>query len=339
MAGKFPGLRTYIKRGKAGQVWVSYALDRRAQGLPELPLGTDRAEAERLWAHHRHGATRIAGTLEEAFLGWEQRGMRAGENGRERSAETLRGYRKSLASLRPVFGRATWAEVSMVELRAYVRKRTAKTRARHEMQLLSVIWHWAILEGLTKQPWPADGLGKTGWKGSPGRRTREVTDAEFAALYAAADQVVRDALDIATATGMRSTQITRCMLADVRGDLLIVQASKTGKRQEFEIADSVLADVIERRRAMRKPEHLFLLADARRRRPVGYRALCERFERARERAAESVPSCAGVWLKDMRKRAAQKAPSLAAAAELLDHSSLAVTRQHYRPATRIKPGR
>lgn len=336
---QYPRLRVHIKRGKAGQVWTSYWFDNRGTGQPDEPLGTDRDVALRRWAELYHGATRTRGTLEEAFAGWEARGIEHREDGTARKPATIAGYRKCLAMLRPVLGRATWSEVTLPVLRRYVQQRSSKARARQEMQLMAVVWTWARLEGLTDLPWPGAGTGASGWKGAPSVRQREVTDEEFAALHRHADQVVRDALDVATATGLRPADVVGLRLSDIRGGLLVVEAGKTGKRLEIEIAGSVLADVIERRRAMRRPEHLFLLADEGRRRPISQRALAERFDKARAAAAAEVPSVADVLFRDMRKRAAQLAPDLHAAQALLDHSSAATTRQHYRPGSRVRPVR
>jgi hypothetical protein len=38
---KHPKLRVSVKRGKAGQVWISYWYDMRGTGKPDMPLGND----------------------------------------------------------------------------------------------------------------------------------------------------------------------------------------------------------------------------------------------------------------------------------------------------------
>lgn len=50
---KHPGLRTHVRKGRDGQVWVYYYLDRRKEQLPDLPLGKDRDEALKLWDEAR----------------------------------------------------------------------------------------------------------------------------------------------------------------------------------------------------------------------------------------------------------------------------------------------
>jgi len=334
---KFPRFRTYVKRGAGGKVWVSYAYDMRGTGKPDVPLGTDYDEALRRWAEIALDRPRIRGTLEEGFGEWEKRGMAARADGTPRKPLTIEGYRKCLKELRAVFGPATWAEVTMPALRAYVDKRSAKARAKQEMQLLAVIWRWCVMEGITDLRWPASDLGRSGWQGATRRRQIEVGDDSLAALYKHADQTLRDALDIATATGLRVLDVIGLRVSDARDGLLVVDAGKTGKRAEFPIVGSVLADVIKRRQENRKAEHLFLLTAGRR--PVTYRRLEARFTKARAAAALEVPAVAALILRDMRKRAAQQAGTLAEASALLQHSSLSVTRNHYRQGDRIKPVR
>lgn len=334
---KHPKLRVSVKRGRAGQVWTSYWFDMRGTGKPDVALGNDYAEALRRWAEIALDAPRIAGTLEEAFREWEndeQHGLLAPRL----KSSTRVGYAKCLRALRPVFGGARWDEVTLPVLAQYVRKRTAKARARQEMQLLSVLWGWARIAGLTALHYPADDMQRNAWKGLAGVRQVEVEDEAFAALHEHADQTLRDALDIATATGLRVMDVLGLRLSDVRDGKLIVSASKTGKRAEFDLsASAVLLPIIERRKAMKAPEHLFLLAAGRR--PVTHRMLADRFTKARAAAAKEHPACADLFLRDMRKRAGQLAGSLSEASTLLQHSSQSVTQRHYRSGDKLKPVR
>ena len=178
---KHPKLRVSVKRGKAGQVWTSYWYDMRGTGKPDVSLGTDHTEALRRWAEIALDAPRIAGTLEEAFKGWElaDDGLLA----KRLKPSTHAGYVKCLRALRPVFGGAQWVEVTLPALAQYVKRRTAKTRARQEMQLLSVIWGWSRVQGLTDLRYPADNMQRNAWKGLAGVRQVEVEDDAFAALH------------------------------------------------------------------------------------------------------------------------------------------------------------
>lgn len=325
---RFPGLRTHVRKGKAGQRWVSYSLDRRAEGEKNIPLGTDYAEALKRYADIKAGRGRVKGTIEEAFARWEAEVLPA------HKPETKAGYTKHLRHIRPVFSPAAWENIGMPTLDAYLEKRTAKTQGNREMALLSLIWRWAVRKGITTVQWPGVGHEKSRWKNTEKPRTVEVTDAMFAAVYASGGCLLRDYLDIATATGLRVGDVVALRLSDMRGTALAITAQKTGKPHTIDVTDSVLLAVVERRKSI-KAEHLFLLAEGRK--PVTYRMLLARFNAARAIAAKTVPECAGLILRDCRKRAAQLAGD--GATDLLQHSSKAVTSKHYMAGTKAKAAR
>jgi hypothetical protein len=245
---------------------------------------------------------------------------------------TRRDYGLAMTQLAPVFGAARWADVTLPVLRSYLKKRTAKRRGNLELSVLGSIWNWSRLEGLTALPWPAAGMQRSKWKNPEGAREFEVTDALFAAVYAKADQVLRDCMDIASATGLRLTDV-RTVTIPADG-VLRGKASKTGKRFEVDMAASpVLAPMIERRKAC-KAEHVFLLST-----PTRYvtdRMLTGRWDKARAAAAADpankaiAPALKAMFLRDMRSRAADLAESLDDAADLLQHDDKRLTGKHYR---------
>jgi hypothetical protein len=336
VTGLHPRLRSHTRRRKNGKVTTYYFYDRRPESLPDVPLGTKYDEALRQWEELHTRQPRIAGTLMEAFEAWEQDktdGLPSYTN-----QKTKTGYAKNLRRLKPVFGESTWGDIGLPDLRAYLKARTAKTQGNRELSLLSIIWNWARLEGYTQQPWPAAGLERSGWKNPETPRKVEVTDAAFAAVYAQADQVLRDCMDIATATGMRLTDCRTILLP--KGDRLRLDANKTGKQADFDLSLSVLPGLIERRRGI-KADHLMLLSTPTGR-PVSERMLTDRWDAARAAACDALRTegtpqaldlaaqIATMYLRDMRKRASDLADSDDAAAELLQHSDKRLTRKHYR---------
>jgi integrase len=330
---KHPKLRVHVKRGKSGQVWTSYSYDMRGTGEKDIPLGRDLAAALKKWDELHNERPRTAGTLEEAFRRWESEVLPNYE-----SDETRKGYAKNLRKIRPVMGAATWDAVTLPDLKEYLRKRTGKTQANREVSLLSVIWNWARTEGLTDLPWPAHGMTRSKWKNAESARDVEVSDEAFEAIYKHADEILRDAMDLATATGLRVKDVLGMLMTDFRQDELRAKAGKTGKRATFPLAQSdVLPRLIEKRKTS-KALHLYMLT-APNGHQVSYRMLNDRFVKARAAAAKELPECAGLVLRDMRKRAAQLAEDLDEASKLLQHSSKAVTRKHYRGGDRIRPVR
>ncbi|CAB3675317.1 hypothetical protein LMG26690_01292 [Achromobacter animicus] len=344
MTNKFPNLRSHTRKRKSGRVVTYYFYDRRSDGEADIPLGTDYEQAVAKWDEIRQGGPRIVGTLEEAFAAWEsdkETGLLSYQN-----AETRDGYTKCLRKLRPVFAGATWESIELVHLTGYLRRRTAKTRGNREMALLQIVWNWARKEGYTAAHWPAAGLEKSRWKNPEKAREFEVTDDLFEAVYYAGDQVLQDAMDIATATGMRIKDTILVPLPD--GDLLRLRANKTGKKADFDVSlSTILPGLIKRRRSIRA-HHQMLLSTATGR-PVTYTMLRNRWEFARELAALNMEAAGepqlaeeirSMILRDMRKRAGDLSESDEAASQLLQHSSVNLTRRHYRTkVARLKPVR
>lgn len=329
---KHPRLRTLVRKGANGQRWVYYYYDMRTEGKPDVPLGKDHGVALRRWEELHQKQPARAGLLAEAMVAWRERMLPTYTN-----AQTRRDYGRQLKAMEDFIGGLAWKDVTLPMLREYLKKRSAKTQANRELAVLSIVWNYARMEGMTKLPFPAAGMQRSGWKNKEQARDAPVSDAMFDAVYAHGDQLLRDAMDIASATGMRITDVRTVPLP--HGDVLAVKASKTGKKADFDVALSqVLPDLLRRRRANKKAEHLMLLAGERKR-PVSYRQLNDRFVEARAKAVaqarkadDTVLALAieKMILRDCRKYAADKADSLEDASRLLQHSSTATTRRHYR---------
>lgn len=335
---KYPRLRTKVYKGKGGKAYVYYVYDMRKEGKPDIRLGTDHAKALLKWDELHNQRPQTIGRLEEAFARWEERELP------KYSGDTYAGYFKNLRTIRPVFGQMVWDEVDLPTLRQYLDLRTAKTQGNREMSLLRLIWGKAKLWGMTRCAWPAEGI--RGWKNEENARTFEVTPELFRLVYAQADQVLRDSMDMASATGMRLKDVIEVELP--RNGLLKRIASKTQKAKgaiEFDIAESpVLTRLIERRQLVDTLcPHVLVLPDGR---PVTYRMISRRWEDARDAAAyraevtgndELGKRIRAMYLRDMRSFAANLAEDIDEASKLLDHSNVNVTRKHYRTrATRLK---
>jgi len=338
MTNKYPRLRHHTRKRASGKVVIYYFYDMREQGLPDVSLGTNYDDAVKKWDELHNLRPRIVGTIEEAFKRWEQEVLPNYKN-----KGTRDGYTRHLRKIRPAFGKSTWDGVTFAHLKGYLKARSAKTQGNRELAVLSIVWNWARGEGLTALPWPAAGLEKSGWKNKEKARTFEVTDELFSAVYEKADQVLRDCMDIATATGLRITDAR--LITVPQGGRLRFQASKTEKPAYFEIASSAVLSAIWERRKILKAYHLMFLSTPTGR-PVSYPMLRGRWDKAREAAAtaaeasgnlELAAEIRAMYLRDMRKRASDLAGSLQEASELLQHSSQAVTNRHYRTKpTRLK---
>lgn len=340
---KYPRLRSHVRKNKAGKVRAYYFYDMRPDGTLDIALGTDYAEALQKWEELHEHRPRAAGRLQEAINRWRQDCLPEYEN-----KETRSSYARQLARVEATLGGMTWEEITLPILREYLDRREnrrkdakgiAATQGNREMSLLSVVWGKARLWGMTRMPWPAAGVKD--WKNPEHARQFDVTDALFAAVYGQAEPMLRDAMDIATATGMRLTDVRTVRMPS--SDLMRLKASKTGKAADFDLSVSqVLPGLIERRRAL-QADHVMLLST-----PDGYpvtsHMLRGAYDRAREKAATKHPELAkqirAMFLRDMRKRASDLAPDLQQASGLLQHSSEAVTQKHYRgQVTKLRPVR
>lgn len=351
MTGQFPRLRSHTRRRKSGKIVSYYFYDRRPDGEPDIPLGTSFDEAIKRWDEIHNRAPRIAGTLAEAFDRWKKERLPLYE-----VKDTRASFTRHLRRLEPVFGESRWDDVELPHLVGYLKARSAKTQGNREMSLLSIVWNWARTVGLTRLPFPAAGMERSRWKNQEKARRFEVTDDLFALVYGEADQVLRDCMDLATATAMRLTDCRTILLP--KNDVLRVEASKTGKAADFDLALSkVLPELLKRRRAL-KAGHLMLLSTPTGR-PISAGMLRSRWDGARAKAAEAIDKLAGqaegeerdrlielarqiraMFLRDMRKRASDLATDLDAAAALLQHDDKRLTAIHYRTrAPVLKPVR
>jgi hypothetical protein len=335
LKSKHPRLRSHVRKGRGGQAWVYYFYDMRPDGEKDVPLGKDYREALRLWDEIHNKKPASKGRIREATERWRNEILPTYK------ATTRTGYAKQLRHIEDAFGKATWAEVDFAVLCQYLDMRTGKTQANRELAVLKLVWDKANRWRMTMLPWPALGKGK--WKNPEGPRAIEVTDLLFDAIYAKADQTLRDTMDIASATGMRLTDV-RTVLLPI-DDTLHLKASKTGKKADFDLSlSAVLPDLIARRRAV-SARHLMLLST-----PSGavvtQRMLRTRWDDAREAAAKEAEKSGnsdfagelrGLYLRDLRKYASDIPETLAEAAELLQHSDSRLTRKHYRSkVTKLK---
>lgn len=319
---KYPRLRSHTRKGKSGQVWTWYTYDMRPEGGTEISLGNDWNSAVEKWHKLHNHIPMTKGLVQEAIERWRETCLP------EYKEKTRGDYARQLARIEAVFGQAAWHEITLPALCEYLAKRTAKTQGNRELAVLSIIWNRAKLWGMTSLPWPP-GTVKN-WKNPEKARAFEVTDDLFAAVYSKADRVLRDAMDIATATGMRLTDV-RTVAMPVDGKLRF-RAGKTSKAAYFVVAESpVLSALVKRREEMGAPSTTLLVTE--RGLPVSARRLRERYDEARALAAEAFPQLAeqigAMYLRDMRKRASQLAGGLEEAAILLQHSSTAITGKHY----------
>lgn len=76
---KYPRLKTRIRKGKSGQVWVCYYYDMRPEGKTDVALGTDYEKAIQQWDELHNEASTLFSKLckQQLIKGLEFRDSRA----------------------------------------------------------------------------------------------------------------------------------------------------------------------------------------------------------------------------------------------------------------------
>lgn len=216
--------------------------------------------------------------------------------------------------------------IEPIHVKQYMRwRKDAPIRATREKALLSHIWNWAREQGYTAKPNPCAGI-----KGKSAGRDVYIEDDAYAAIWAAADNTVRDAMDLAYLTGQRPADVLRMAETDIRDGTLPIRQGKTGKKLRMPVAGE-LATVIDRIKARKQsmPIYNTRLVVTGRGRSIGVHALSERFRKARKAACVT-----GVQFKDIRAKAAtdkaETSHDVRQAQRQMGHTSVTTTELYIR---------
>lgn len=116
-----------------------------------------------------------------------------------------------------------------------------------------------------------------------GKRTRYITDGEFAAIHAQASPVLQCLMDIAYITGQRIGDVMSIRYADITDAGLYVEQDKTGARVLITMTPD-LADAISRARELHQSVKGLTLFHRRDGRPLAYNTIYGHWARACEAA-------------------------------------------------------
>lgn len=289
------------------------------------PLGKDRARALLEWA-------RIEGTEPDTSVRTFEVIARRYEIDviPTKAVRTQLDNLKELANLRAVFGRMLIEAIKPHHVRGYLDRRgqTARARANREKALLSHMFNKAREWGYTDAPNPCQGVKGFAEAG----RDRYVSDAEFAAVRAAAHPTVQDAMDVALLTGQRPADVLKILRTDVRDGALFITQNKTRVKRAIELVgelSAVIERIASRPRERKSP---YLIQDDNGR-PLTALTLRSRFDKARKVAGVSFQ------FRDIRAKTASDTGDLGHSQRLLGHKNRDMT-EHYvreRVGQRVKP--
>lgn len=295
-------------------------------GVPRrwIPLGRDYQKALAQWARLEGSPIPDeARTFAQVVRAYREKALPL------KALRTQRDNEAELARLEGVFGASPIETITPIDVRTYLDGRVdedgkpAPVRANREIALLSHVINFARENGFTEMANPCAGVRRN----RETARDRYVEDAEFAAIYAKGDEVLRDAMDLLLLTGQRPGDVIRMKRADVRDGALWVRQGKTGKRLRIRVQGE-LAAAIERMRTRERRATGATLVQDDAGQPLNYWTLERRFSDAREAAAVELPSVATVQLRDIRGKTATDAEDLAHAQKLLGHQSRSMTERY-----------
>src|SRR5690606_27790881 len=228
-----PRLRARRRRGK-----IYYYYDLGGRPRKEVSLGSDYISAIQEWAKREQVAQVISATFNDAA------NLYVVEKLPTKAARTQQDNLKELPFLREFFGDAALDEIEPVHIKQFMDWRRKKARewlikkgrkvdnesghvrANRERALFSHIFNFARGKGLTSSTNPCLGIDTLKESG----RDVYVDDATYQTVWEAADEPLRDAMDLAYLTGQRPADTVNMTEHDIKDGHLHVRQGKTSTK-------------------------------------------------------------------------------------------------------------
>jgi integrase len=202
-----------------------YYYDTGGKPRKEIPLGSDYAIAIQKWSEieidadpKKHASVITFRYAAERYLV---------EILPKKALRTQKDNHLQLASLYKFFDSppVPLDEIEPQNIRQYLdwRGKTSKTQANREKALLSHIWNCSREWGYTAKPNPCAGV--KGHKETS--RDVYVADEEFAAIYKAASEPIKDFMDLLYLTGQRPSDVLKMTRHDIKDGVLHIKQGKT----------------------------------------------------------------------------------------------------------------
>ncbi|HHW4681632.1 MAG TPA: tyrosine-type recombinase/integrase, partial [Xylella sp.] len=221
---------------------------------------------------------------------------------------------------------APFEAIKPVNIRQYLDWRTSKVSANREVALFSHLWNWARGKGITDLPNPCGGIRRHKERG----RDVYVDDMTYRAVYSAADQTLKDAMDLAYLTGQRVADVIAMDERHIINGALVICQGKTGAKVAIAISGelaTLLERIVARKRGL-KLRSTRLIVDAKGM-ALSRAGLRSRFDRARDMTGIAKDA---FQFRDLRAKAATDKADLAGdirqAQAQLGHASVTMT-EHY----------
>lgn len=254
----------------------------------------------------------------------------------KRSEHTREDQGRQIERLKLVFGTMIPDSVTTQHCYQYVDARRDKqgcpvpVMASHEIKLLGHVFAKAIRWGVASVN-PVRAMERE----SKAKRSRYVTDAEFAAVYGLASERMRIAMDLALLTGLRRGDLLALRWDQVRADGIEVRTGKTGAGLLIERTAELEAVLVRARQLVPQVPRRFVL---RTRTGQGYGV--DGFSAIWQRLMARHVEAGGdrFTFHDLRRKSASDSESVKAAQERLGHADEATTRRFYiAKPVRVRP--
>lgn len=344
-----PNMLRRTQKRKSGLKWYGYYYNGRDENgkRKEIPLGSDLNEAKRKWAELDCAPAPTNTGLFKFIFDRYERDILA-----KKAPSTQKENGWSLKQLRIVFDRAPIDSISPQHIAQYRDARTAKVRANRELSLFSHMFNMAREWGYTTKENPCRGIRKN--KERPRDFYADAT--VWDAVYKAASEELRDAMDIAYLTGQRNADTLKMMFSHVKNGALEVKQGKTGKLLRIILDENDVRSELGRAidNILARPgkvKSVYLVANTAGQ-PLNRGTLRTRFDNARITAIKTlteegkdghaylVDRIKQFQFRDIRPKAASEIADIAAASRLLGHTEQEITKKVYRRVgENVKPTR
>jgi integrase len=136
----------------------------------------------------------------------------------QRPMNTQKEYLSTWNKVGAVLGSKNLEDIKTCHLNQYLERRSAKVRANREIAMVSILYNWARkFRGYTGEN-PCGKDRDIDFNPEPGRH-KYITKWEYERVYAVADDVLRNALDLMLFTGQRVSDILDMKFSDIKRDV------------------------------------------------------------------------------------------------------------------------
>jgi len=237
-----------------------------------ISLGKDMIVARKKWAALENGTDQDASVpaLVDAYL--ESAAFA------ELAANTRKQYKSVAAQLKDVFESVSVVDVKPHHVAQWLDNHKSPVNANTGRSVLVNAFNIAIRRGMIERN-PAKEVENLTVK----RRDRYLTDAEYQAIRAEANPVLRAAMDVAYVIGARISDVLSIKLSQWTADGLMIRQKKTGKLQLFERTQA-LEKAIENAKKIDRPVRGLYLLCTKDGRPYAYNTVSNWWRIARDKA-------------------------------------------------------